>query len=434
MRLETATLAQWCGGRLIGESVLVEGAGLDSRTIRPGQLFVAVKGGRDGHHFIPDALRAGAAAVLTTDPSTEAPAVLVPDTVEALSRIATRARGAFGGRVVGITGSVGKTSVKDLTHAAAAASLVVHSSHRSFNNELGVPITILEAPEGTAALVLEMGARGSGHIADLCRIAAPDVGVVTSVALAHGEHFGDIAGVAIAKGELVESLPRSGHAVLNVDDSLVAAMATRTEAAVIEYGKGRGDFAYEAIALDDLMRPTFTLSTPNGRLKVNMEHVSGVHNVANATAALATAWVLGADIDAAVEALRTARLSPWRMQVHRSATGATIINDAYNANPASMAAALEALREATDGGRAVAVLGFMAELGDHSSASHAAVADLARDLEIDLIAYESEEYGVEPVHGPEEAVDAVGLLGTGDALLLKGSRVAGLERLADHFP
>lgn len=434
MRLTLDEIAAATGGRLLGPSdLVVHGATMDSRALRPGQLFVALRGGRDGHDFLVAARAAGAGAALVERPDDVLPAVVVDDVARALSALGAHARDrlAAGAVVVGVTGSVGKTSVKDLLAAALAPSRRTAASLRSFNNEVGVPLTLLEAAEDTEVAVIEMGARGISHVRDLCAVARPTIGVVTAVALAHTEAFGAIEEVAVAKGELVEALPAAGTAVLNLGDERVAAMAGRTDAAVLTYGLGRGDVRAEHVTLDDHLRPRFRLVSPWGEADLALV-VRGRHNAENATGAAAAALAAGAPLDGVVEGLAGARLSPWRMELSLTPSGARILNDAYNANPASMLAALDALAH-LDADRHTAVLGPMAELGAHAEAEHRRVADRARQLGVRLIAVDDPSYGGEVVEGIGGAAAALGDLGPGDAVLVKGSRVAGLERLAERL-
>jgi len=228
VRCSTSELAAYLGGELLGPDVIVEGVSIDSRTIAPGQLYAPIVAARDGHDFIPAALEAGAPAYVTAQDPVGATAIRVHDTSDALMRIGAFARARLTGGVVGITGSVGKTTTKDLLAACLSKRFVTAASERSFNNELGLPLTLFNAPDGAEWVVLEMGARGAGHIARLAQVARPDVGIVTSVAMAHVEYFGDLDGVARAKGELVAALPESGLAVLNYDDQRVRDMAPTT--------------------------------------------------------------------------------------------------------------------------------------------------------------------------------------------------------------
>jgi UDP-N-acetylmuramoyl-tripeptide--D-alanyl-D-alanine ligase len=414
--------------------VPIDGVVIDSRLTTGGQLFVAIKAERDGHAFVPAAVEAGAAAVMVDRAKLPeglgVPAVVVDDTSAALLDLGSAARSRMAGNVIGITGSVGKTSTKDLTAAAVGAGLAVTASERSFNNELGVPLTLANAPESTEVAVIEMGARGPGHIALLCRIARPTIAIVTSVAAAHTELFGTLDNIAVAKGELVEALPPEGAAVLNSDDHRVAAMASRTRARALFYSTASqdSDLFAENIRLDDQLRATFKARTPWGSVVVSLG-ASGAHQVPNALAALGAAGVCGVDVEAAAAALARAQLSPWRMELSRTGSGAVLINDSYNANPASMKAALDALA-ALHAVRRVAVLGEMAELGDRSEDEHRAVAAYAEGLGIEVIAVGTHAYGREPVAGTDAAELLLADLSADDAVLVKASRVAGLERLA----
>lgn len=428
MQLRTAELAAAVGGRLEGPDAPVDGAAIDSRALRPGQLFVAVVAERDGHDFVPAALAAGAGAYLTSRPPVGGTAIVVEDTSAALQSAGRLARDRIAGPVVGVTGSVGKTSVKDLLAAALGSSRRTTASERSFNNELGVPITLLGAPDDAEVVVVEMGARGVGHIAELCAIARPTIGIVTRVAAAHTEAFGSIEQVAVAKGELVEALPAEGTAVLYAPDPRVSAMASRTSASVVTFGEG-GDVRAIWVELDDQLRPSFTIVSPWGSTVVDLP-VRGVHQVDNALAAAAAAMACGLTPEEAAAGLASAALSPWRMELSTAPSGARVLNDAYNANPASVEASLRSLA-ALPADRRVAVLGVMAELGERSDEEHAAVAALARSLGIRTIAVAAPAYGAdEDVPDVDAAVAAIGPLGPDDAVLVKGSRVAALERLA----
>jgi UDP-N-acetylmuramoyl-tripeptide--D-alanyl-D-alanine ligase len=431
MRLRASEIAVATNGIVSGPDVEIDGATQDSREISGGELFVPVVAERDGHDFIPDALAAGAAAYLTARGSVGGTAIEVADTIVALSEAARAMRGRLhDAGVFGVTGSVGKTTVKDLLASVLGQERRTAASVRSFNNELGVPLTILNAPDDVEAVVIEMGARGRGHIAALAGIAQPSVGIVTRVASAHTELFGTVDDVAVAKRELVESLPEDGVAVLNAEDDRVAGMAAHTRARVVTFGSG-GEVTAEGLAIDDELRPSFDLRSPWGAVTVRMT-VRGAHQVTNALAAAAAALATGSSPDAVSAGLAAAVLSPARMSLVRLPSGAVVINDAYNANPASMRAALEAL-VALPAERRVAVLGVMAELGARSVAEHEAVGALARELGVRVIALGVREYGGDLVAGLDEAVAALGRLGPGDAVLVKASRVVGLDRLVDRL-
>ncbi|MET0323844.1 MAG: UDP-N-acetylmuramoyl-tripeptide--D-alanyl-D-alanine ligase [Ilumatobacteraceae bacterium] len=430
MRIRASQAAEVIGGTLVGADVEWDGASFDTRSLRPGQLFVPLVAERDGHDFMDAAVAAGAAVTLWSRPSDivpALPAIVVPDTAAALMDLAAWAGTRLAARVVGITGSVGKTSTKDLVRAAVAAGARVAANERSFNNEQGLPVTILGAPDDTDVLVLEMGMRGFGEIRRLCDVARPDIGVVTAVAPSHTERVGGIDGVARAKAELVEALPDHGTAVLNADDQRVRAMAGLTAARVLTFGQSAdADVRITDLTLDALARPRFTVHTPWGTAVVELP-MSGAHMAGNAAAALAVAGVVGIGLDPAVAALAHAELSAMRMQVDRAAAGGLVINDAYNANPTSMAAALEALA-AVDAERRIAVLGMMAELDDPAPA-HRAIAARAAELGLRLVAVGTDRYGVEPVDAADVAA-VIGPVGPGTAVLVKASRAIGLDRLA----
>jgi UDP-N-acetylmuramoyl-tripeptide--D-alanyl-D-alanine ligase len=416
------------GGTVHGSDVEAEGASFDSRSLRPGQLFVPLVAARDGHEFVAAAAAAGAAMTLASRPvDTPITVVEVADTAGALMALASWARSRLSATVVGITGSVGKTSTKDLVGAAVGAGCRVAVNEASFNNEQGLPVTVIGAPDDTEVLVLEMGMRGFGEIARLCAVGRPDIGVVTSVAAAHTELVGGIDGVARAKAELVEALPSTGTAVLNADDERVAAMAARTAAGVLTFGAAeRADVRISGLRLDDRARPRFDVRTPWGSAPVTLG-VSGAHMASNAAAAIAVAGAVGVDVQVAATALADATLSSMRMQLLTASAGGLVINDAYNANPTSMRAALAALA-AVDADRRVAVLGGMAELDDPASA-HRAVAALAAELGVELIAVGTDRYGTAPV---EEALVAerIGPIPPRTAVLVKASRAFGLDRIA----
>lgn len=428
MRFQVTELARVLGAEQVGPAVdTVAGLATDSRTVVAGQLFAAVRAERDGHDFVAAAAAAGAAAALVEHPVEGVPCLVVPDVPDALAALAARARASMPDRVIGVTGSVGKTTTKDLLASVLAEEFVTAASERSFNNELGVPLTLCNAPDDVQAVVVEMGARGSGHIRLLCEMARPTIGVVTTVQAVHTELMGGEQQIADAKAELIESLPAHGTAVLNASVPLVAAMATRTAAEVVTFGAG-GDVTAEAVSVDDDLRPSFVLRSPWGHTAVTLG-VRGVHNVDNALAAAAVALRCGLTPDQVAAGLATSQQSPWRMDLRTTARGARVLNDAYNAAPASMAAALRSLA-ALDASRRIAVLGQMAELGDRAPDEHRGVAELADELGIRLVAVDTELYGVEPVPGVEGALEALGPLDAGDAVLVKASRVVGLERLA----
>jgi UDP-N-acetylmuramoyl-tripeptide--D-alanyl-D-alanine ligase len=425
MRFRASDVATATGGRLVGPDVDIDGAGFDTRTLRRGQLFVPLVAERDGHDFISDARAAGSAAYVTSRPADGGTAIEVADTLRALMDLAADRRRSFGGTVVGITGSVGKTSTKDMAWAALAVSRRTTANERSFNNEQGLPTTILNTPDDTEVMILEMGMRGLGEIAALCQIASPRIGVVTRVAEAHSDRVGGIEGVGRAKSELIASLPADGIAILNADDHRVRAMRRLTQARCLLFGEtDDADVHVRDVSLDQLARASFVVDTPWGSAQVRLS-ISGRHMAMNAAGALACVGAVGGDVAAGAVALRDVGLTAMRMQIERAVSGAIILNDSYNANPTSMRAAIDALVDLR-AKRRVAILGVMAEISD-AAAEHRAIASYAADRSIELIAIGTDLYGVLPSTDP---IAALGSLSGDDAVLVKGSRVAGLEKLA----
>ncbi len=442
-------IAALVGGAVRGDgTVRVDRVVADSREAVPGALFVALPGERaDGHDFVAEAAARGAsAALLARDGRWPVPAVVVSHPGAALLDLAADERRAMGAAVVGITGSSGKTCTKDFTAAVLSIARRTHASPRSFNTEVGVPVTILGAPDGTETLVLEMGSRGIGHVAALCAVARPDVGVVTNVGPAHLATFGSRENVARAKAELVEALPQSGVAVLNADDPVVAGFASVSRARVVTYGVGgHADVRAEDVSLDEGARAAFTLAADGGAERVELT-VPGEHMVPNALAAAAAGLALGLGLGECAAGLKDARVSAWRMEVVEARGGFRILNDAYNANPASTAAALKAARWMARERRCVAVLGEMAELGDTAYEEHERLGETVARLGIEelvtvgergrTIARGAIREGVEEDHvtmcaDGQEALAAVRrIVRPGDVVLVKASRVAGLEWLA----
>ncbi|MFJ9036317.1 UDP-N-acetylmuramoyl-tripeptide--D-alanyl-D-alanine ligase [Streptomyces sp. NPDC102406] len=426
---------------------------IDSRKVEAGSLFAAFAGEHvDGHDYARDVVEKGAVAVLASRP-VGVPAVVVDDVKAALGALARHVVERLGATLVALTGSAGKTSTKDLIAQVLRRKAPTIFTPGSFNNEIGLPLTALSATDETRFLVLEMGARGKGHIQYLTGLTPPRVGVVLNVGSAHIGEFGGKQQIAEAKGELVEALPADGTAVLNADDPLVRAMASRTKAKVLFFGEAaEADVRAENVRLTENGQPAFRLHTPTGCSEVTLR-LYGEHHVSNALAAAAVAHDLGMSVEEIALALSEAgSLSRWRMEVTERSDGVTIVNDAYNANPESMRAALRALvamggaRRAT-GGRTWAVLGLMAELGDESLAEHDAVGRLAVRLNVSKLvavggreaswlrlgAYNEGSWGEESVH-VSDAQAAIDLLRSelrpGDVVLVKASRSVGLESVA----
>lgn len=421
---------------------------IDSRQVADGSLFAAFVGERvDGHDYAEQAVRAGAVAVLAQHP-VGVPAIVVEDVQTALGALARHVVRRLGATLVALTGSAGKTSTKDLIAQVLRSKAPTVFTPGSLNNEIGLPLTALTATEETRFLVLEMGARGIGHIAYLTDLTPPRIGLVLNVGSAHIGEFGGREQIAQAKGELVEALPEDGAAILNADDPLVRAMASRTKAKVLLFGEsGEADVRAENVRLMDSGQPAFMLHTPSGASEVTMR-LYGEHHVSNALAAAAVAHELGMSATEIATALSEAgSLSRWRMEVTERPDGVTIVNDAYNANPESMRAALRALAAMGKGRRTWAVLGKMAELGDEALAEHDAVGRLAVRLNVgklvavggreaswlQLGAYNEGSWGEESVH-VSDAQAAVDLLRSelrpGDVVLVKASRSVGLESVA----
>jgi UDP-N-acetylmuramoyl-tripeptide--D-alanyl-D-alanine ligase len=348
---------------------------VDSRRSVPGALFVCLVGDNgDGHDHVADAMARGAAAALAARP-VGGPAVVVEDPLRALGALAAgMLRKAGGCDVVGVTGSSGKTTTKDLLAQVFEPAGPTVAPTESFNNEIGLPLTVLSIDASTQTLVCEYSARGPGHIRYLCEIAPPRIGIVLNVGAAHLGEFGSREAIAQAKGELVEALPADGFAVLCADDPLVRGMSARTGARVVTFGAApEADFRYSDVALDEAARPSFRIHTPDGEREVRLQ-VSGAHQAGNATAVTAAALAAGLDLDLVVDALGTAgRRSAHRMDVRQRADGLLVIDDAYNANPESMRAGLDALAAIGRDRRRWAVLGEMRELGPDAESLHAEV-------------------------------------------------------------
>jgi UDP-N-acetylmuramoyl-tripeptide--D-alanyl-D-alanine ligase len=450
--LSLEEVAEIVGGRIEGESAGVAVTGpvvIDGREAGPGSLFVAFVGDHvDGHDHAGQAAERGAVAVLGTR-ATELPTVVVDDAQTALQRLAAHVVALVRGdglTVLALTGSQGKTSTKDLLAAVLAGAGPTVATHGSFNNELGMPLTALRVEPGTRFLLLEMGARGRGHLTALTDLVAPDVSVVLNVGTAHLGEFGSREAIAEAKSELVAALRPGGVAVLNADDERVAAMASLAPGRVLTCGSAEGaDVRIEGLTLDRLGRPAFTLATAEGRADVALQLV-GAHQAANAAAAATAALATGMSLERVAEALTgVATLSKWRMELHELAGGVVLLNDSYNANPESMRAALDALASIGKDAavrRTVAVLGEMLELGADSEASHRDLGRYAAPRVDQLLVVGA---GARAIH--DGAVEAGGSsafvddnaaaaawlrdeVGQGDAVLVKASRGARLDEVA----
>jgi len=451
--LSLALVADIVDGELAGTTAdtapVVDGpVVIDGREAAPGSLFAAFVGERvDGHDHVHQAAAAGAVAVLGSRP-TDLPTVVVDDVRAALQRLASyvvsRVREEGDLTVVALTGSQGKTSTKDLLAAVLGRSAATVATRGSFNNELGMPLTALRVEPSTRFLVLEMGARGIGHIAELTGLVRPDVSVVLNVGQAHLGEFGSRDAIAQAKGELVEALTEAGTAVLNAGDERVLAMASRTVGRVVSFGDvPAADVRVEGLTLDRLGRPSFRLVRGEEQAEVSLRLV-GAHQALNAAAAAAVALACGvplAEVATALSEVET--LSQWRMELRELDGGVIVLNDSYNANPDSVRAALDALAAIgadADVRRTIAVLGEMKELGETHDEEHRGVGAYAAGLGVDHVVVVGEAArGIHEGAGgashllPDNAAAIAWLaehVREGDAVLLKASRGARLDEVA----
>lgn len=440
-------IAAACGGTLSSDPERVATAVvIDSRRVRDGALFVALAGEHaDGHDFAADAFDRGAAAAIVERDVRGGAWIRVDEALRALGAIAQTVRGRLTARTVAITGSSGKTCTKDMTAAAIATRHRVVASPASYNNEIGVPLTVLGADAETEVLIVEVGSRGRGHIAALMPIVQPAVAVVTNIGPAHLGLFGSVEETAEAKAELVEAVGPDGTAVLNADDPFVAAMARRARGRVVTFGRtAAADVRAEAVALGPDGCAAFRLVVDGEGHDVALR-MPGEHMVPNALAAVAAARALGIPVGDAVRGIASCDVPSMRMQI-TDVDGRRIINDAYNANPDSMAAALETLVAVAAGRPTWAVLGHMAELGAAAEEAHDRIGRLAVRLRVGNLIVIGDE--ARPIH---EAARREGMTGEGShhvtdvaaavalindrverdaVVLIKASRAAGLERVA----
>lgn len=434
MQFSARDVAHHTGGELIGPDNLFDGISIDTRTDVAGSLFAALQGERDGHDFLDAAFNKGAnGALISQDvesPRENQAYIRVGDVQWALSRIGAMVRTQLPAPVIGVTGSVGKTTTKDLLGSVLSQRFQTHVSTASHNNEIGVPITLANAPSDTQATVVEMGSRGRGHIHYLCEFARPTIGIITAIEAVHSEVMGDRDAIARAKLELIEHLPDSGTAVLAAHVPELMAGTSLTSADILTFGPGGDVHAGPDVTIDPDLFPRFTLSSPWGTATIKLG-LRGEHNVNNALAAAAAGFAVGLTVEEVVGGLEQAVGSNWRMALSRTNSGMVVLNDAYNAGPASMAAALRSLA-ALDAPQKVAVLGIMAELGDRSVEEHHNIAELAQQLGVIIHAVGTNLYpGAEVFDSHDSVVASLDQYGQAVAVLVKGSRVAGLERVAD---
>ncbi|GAC1458603.1 MAG: UDP-N-acetylmuramoyl-tripeptide--D-alanyl-D-alanine ligase [Steroidobacteraceae bacterium] len=447
MKRTLFSFAQACGGTLAGTDAAYTDVVSDSRTLEPGQLFVALKGPTfNGNDFVGVARERGAAGALVEAPqSVPVPQIVVSDTQAALARAAASWRDGFSGVLVGVAGSNGKTTAKEMTAAILGEAGKCLATRGNLNNHIGVPLTLLRLTPAHRYAVVEMGANRAGDVAALVRIARPGIGVITNAGAEHLEGFGSLEGVARAEGEMVAGLPAAATAVLNADDAFFSLWRSLTSARVVSFGvSASADFRATGVRTAvgaGGFSTSFTLHTPAGSADIRLA-LGGAHNVANALAAAAAAASAGATLAHVVAGLAAVRAVPGRLQFKQAASGAWLIDDSYNANPSSVRAAIEVL--ATLNGRRWLVLGDMAELGEHAVSAHTDMGEFARQHGVErlyalggLAALAAESFGAgAQAFGEAPSLTAAlsGALATAGPevrLLVKGSRVNRLERVVD---
>lgn len=452
-------ICRWTNGKLISDTwhAQVKGVSTDTRTINQGDLFVPIKGENfDGYNFLTEAVAKGAAGVLIEkgkgSPQFHAVkyfAIQVKDTKRALGDIAKSYRSRFNIPIIAITGSNGKTTVKEIAASILSQSYTVLKNEGNLNNEIGLPLTLFQLEKKHQIVVIELGMSALGEIQRLSEIAQPSIGVVTNVAEAHLEFFKSLDEVATAKAELVKSLSKQHTIVLNIDDPRVARFARLTKAKVVTFGiQNKADFQATDISFNqDKLRLEFRLITPNGE-KLVFIPIIGMHHVYNAIAAVAAVWNLIPNLDLIAQGLTNVKPPKMRMELVEI-DGITIINDAYNANPKSMQAALQTLVEMKSSGRKIAVLGTMRELGEIAIAAHQQIGTMVASLNLDYlitvgelghhIANGAKQAGMNQtqVHEYESnqavAEFLVGLVQSGDLILIKASRKIKLDEIVSYL-
>jgi|APGre2960657423_1045063.scaffolds.fasta_scaffold28043_2 UDP-N-acetylmuramoyl-tripeptide--D-alanyl-D-alanine ligase len=433
MLITASEVASVAHGTLVGLDCEASGIAFDSRTLRHGQAFVALGGEADGHDYLRDAVTAGAPfAIVQRGKSIDAlTCVEVDDCDAALTAIGRHCRDRLAttldGRVIGITGSVGKTSTKDLVLAVLRSKYAnAHGPEKSLNNDIGVPVTIVNSPDSCEALVLEMGMRGLGEIARLCDVGQPQIGVITEVGDAHSERVGGIEGVVRAKAELLHSLPQSGIAIVNSDSVNAMKTVHSIAARVMTFGSSEtAAVRWEIVSSDERGCCTVRFMAGN-ESAVGIVPLPGIHMASNAASAVAVGITCGIGIAQCVEALSNTQSASQRMQWVIGRNGIRILDDSYNANPVSVAAALRTVAE-TPAKQRYAVLGVMAEVL-HSDLAHQEIAKLCEQLGIELLALETGLYGTSAL----SLSDIANILNGHDSttvVLVKGSRVAAAERV-----
>jgi UDP-N-acetylmuramoyl-tripeptide--D-alanyl-D-alanine ligase len=437
MLITASEVASVAHGTLVGLDCEASGIAFDSRTLRHGQAFVALVGDANGHDYLASASAAGASfAIVERGKSIDAlTCVEVDDCDAALTSLGRHCRerlsGSTGGRVIGITGSVGKTSTKDLVLAVLRSKYAnAHGPEKSLNNDIGVPVTIINAPDECNALVLEMGMRGLGEIARLCDVGHPQIGVITEVGDAHSDRVGGIDGVVQAKAELFRALSSSGIAIVNSDSVNAMKTAHGISARVMTFGSSESaSVRWEIVSTDERGCCTVRF-TAGDESAVGVVPLPGIHMASNAASAVAVGIACGIGIAQCVKALSSAQGASQRMQWVAGRNGIRILDDSYNANPISVAAALRTAAEMSAKKR-YAVLGVMAEVL-HSDVAHQEIATLCRQLGIELLALETDLYGTSALSLSDIAAILRGL-DSNAVVLVKGSRVAATERVVQEL-
>ena len=439
------------GTLLRGEAdSVITGVSTDTRTIKQGDLFFALKGNTDGHQFIGTALDGGAAGIIISDEESipsdcQAAVIKVDDVLWALGDLAGYYRSKFDVRIVGVTGSVGKTTTKEMLASILHLKWKVLKNILNYNNEIGVPLTLFQLDRTHEVVVLEMAMRGLGEIRRLAEIAKPSMGVITNIGMSHIERLGSQGAIAEAKAEVLAELPSDGIAVLNMEDGYYDVMTNRYTGKVISFGscKGSNVMGTRMKASKDGCQ-NFTILIEGGAVEVKMP-ILGNHNIYNALAAAAAAIGLGVDLYTVRDGLESFTSPTMRMELTKSSRGYSVINDAYNANPASMLAAIRTLNSMPGYKRKIAVLGDMLELGDYSEKAHRDVGIAAESTDIHiLVTVGPLAQGIaDAAKGagfPEEAIQSYtnsieagqGLKNQclkGDAILIKGSRGVKMEEI-----
>lgn len=448
--IKASEIIQACNAELLSGDLdtRITGISTDTRTIKPGDLFVALTGeSSDGHKFLADALTKGAAGVLVSHKvEARCLAIRVEDTLKALGQLAAYYRARFDPTVVGVTGSVGKTTTKEMIAAVAAGKGPVLKNEGNFNNEIGLPLTLFGLAPKHVVAVVEMAMRGAGQIAYLADIAKPQIGVITNIHMSHIELLGSLNAIADAKGELLDYLPKDGYAILNADDAYFEYLSKRAKSNIVSFGEGAlADVRAVSVGLDAQGCCNFKVQTPRGEFEVRIP-VPGEHNIKDALAAIAVGEVLDVPHDYIREALANFKAPEKRSNVIPSRQGFVVLDDTYNASPASVQSALKTL-EMMEGSRKVAVLGDMLELGDHAHAAHLEIGTTVKETGVDILAVVGQlakliargaiDAGM-PISSVMEFDDSwraarelPEMLKERDVILVKGSRAMKMEKIVE---